>query len=69
MRIVHLSDPTLHDDEIRIVDIKLDRLEQTQHGLLLHFMAIEDILCDVGQCDLWHSGLFTFVYRARVRNT
>jgi hypothetical protein len=46
------GDSALHDEEMGIVDVKLDRLEEGLDDVLLGFVAIEEVLGYVGQRDL-----------------
>lgn len=45
--VAYLCNSSLHDHEIRIVNVQLNRLKQAQNRLLLHFMAVQYIFRDV----------------------
>lgn len=49
---MHLGYATLHDDEIGVVNVELDRLEKRMDGLLGRFVSIAEILGNVRQCNL-----------------
>lgn len=39
-----LGDAALHDEEVRVVDVELDRVEQVLHLAGLHGVAVEHVL-------------------------
>ena len=49
---VYFSDSALHDDEVGVVDVQLDRLEEGLDGCLVGLVAIDEVLCEVWHCDL-----------------
>ena len=48
----HFLDAALHDDEVGVVDVELDRLEGVEDLLLLGFVPVEEPFDDIGQGDL-----------------
>ena len=52
MCMTNLRDPTLHNQEVGVVDVELYALEQGLDGMLLRLVAIEEIFRDVRECDL-----------------
>lgn len=51
-KFAHLSNSSLHNYEVGIVDVQLDGLEETEHRLLLNFMSIQYVFCDIRESDL-----------------
>lgn len=51
----NLRDPTLHDQEVGVVDVKLYALEQGLDGMLLGLVAVEEIFRNVRERNLQHT--------------
>jgi len=63
----NLCDVALHDQKVRVVDIELDRLEQVGDHLLLHIVAVDQVLVVATDDDLAGDGdgLVLFVANGR----
>lgn len=48
-----LGDTSLHNEEVRVVDVELYTLEERLNTRLLAFVAIEKILVDIWKGDLY----------------
>ena len=55
----NLRDPTLHDQKVRVVDVKLYALEQGLDGMLLGLVAVEEIFRNVRERNLQHASHHT----------
>jgi hypothetical protein len=48
----NFGDTTLHDQEIRVIDVELDTLEDGLNDILLGFVTIQKVFGDIGESDL-----------------
>ena len=43
-RIAYLGDPPLHDEEVRVVNVELDRTEEVLDSVVLDITAVDQVL-------------------------
>ena len=61
----YLGDPPLHDEEVRVVDVELDRPEEVLDSVVLHVAPVDQVLVLPADDDLPGDGDLVIVLVAQ----